>query len=91
MTVTLSSKGQLVIPKQIRDELQLEPGMEFDVHLGNHRQIVLTPVKSKEEILAALDRLQGMFAGADLIEDLEAEHRWEIERDEARIQSLGSR
>jgi len=89
MTVTLSSKGQLVIPKQIRDELQLEPGAEFEVRVGDHRQIVLTPVKSKEEILAALDRLKGMFVGSDPIAELEKEHQWESERDDTRIRSFG--
>ena len=75
MMVTLSSKGQLVIPKQIRDELQLEPGAEFDVQIDDRRQIVLTPVKSKEEIMAAVDRLQGMFAGSDLLTALEEDRK----------------
>lgn len=30
-TITLSSKGQIVIPKEIRDELHWEPGTELEV------------------------------------------------------------
>ena len=31
-TVTLSSKGQLVIPKAVRDHAQVVPGSRFSVH-----------------------------------------------------------
>ena len=87
--VTLSSKGQLVIPKQIRDDLQLEAGMEFLVRV-EHGEIILRRKPDVEAALKALNKLCGMFEGKGLIDDLEAEHRWEIERDEQRIASLGS-
>jgi AbrB family looped-hinge helix DNA binding protein len=90
MHVNLSSRGRVVIPKQIREELRLEPGTQFEVRIDEHRHIVLTPVRSKEEIMAATARLAGMFAGSDLLTALEEEHRWEIERDEARIRAFGS-
>lgn len=37
MTVaTMTSKGQITIPKEVRDELGLEPGMKIDfVRVGN--------------------------------------------------------
>jgi AbrB family looped-hinge helix DNA binding protein len=31
-TVTLSSKGQLVIPKAVREHAQVVPGSQFSVH-----------------------------------------------------------
>ncbi len=89
MTVKLSSKGQLVIPKDIRKTLNLKPGDEFNIELAG-RQIILQPVIDKQAALEAIDALYGMFPGSDLLDALEAEHRWEIERDKKREQSLHS-
>ena len=86
---TLSSKGQLVIPKQIRDDLQLEAGTEFLVWI-DRGEIILRRKPDVEAALEALEKLSGMFKGGDLIDELEAEHRWEIERDERRFASFGS-
>jgi AbrB family looped-hinge helix DNA binding protein len=33
MTTTLSERGQLVIPKSVRDRLSLHPGDDFDVQV----------------------------------------------------------
>lgn len=85
----LSSKGQLVIPKQIRDDLQLKSGMEFLVRV-DHGEIVLRRKSDEAAALRVLDELSGMLKGEGLIDDLEAEHRWEIERDERRFASFGS-
>ncbi len=89
MTIKLSSKGQLVIPQKIRQALNLKPGDEFNIELAG-RQIILQPVIDKQAALDAIDALYGMFPGSDLLDDLEAEHRWEIERDIKREQSLRS-
>lgn len=89
MNVKLSSKGQLVIPKEIRKALDLQPGTEFNVELVG-RQIILQPVVDKQTALEAIDALYGMFAGSNLLDDLEAEHRWEIERYLKREQSFSS-
>lgn len=42
-TVKLSTKGQVVIPKEIRDAGHLEPGMEFAIVFVDG-QIRMTPV-----------------------------------------------
>ncbi len=42
MTTTLSSKGQVVLPKQARLRLQLRPGMKFRCKVEG-TSIVLTP------------------------------------------------
>lgn len=89
MNVKLSSKGQLVIPKKIRKALNLQPGTEFDVEMVG-RQIILQPIVDKKTALEAIDALYGMFADSNLVDDLEAEHRWEIERDMKREQSFSS-
>lgn len=41
-TTRLSSKGQIIIPKSIRDALDLEPGMTFEVEV-TESGLVLRP------------------------------------------------
>jgi AbrB family looped-hinge helix DNA binding protein len=84
MVVKMTSKGQLVIPKKIRQALDLKPGAAFEVELDKG-QIVLKPVKSKADIDQTISELQALAGGANLLDDLEAERRWEIERDERRF------
>jgi AbrB family looped-hinge helix DNA binding protein len=54
---TVSSKGQFVIPAEIRESLGIEPGTRISVTLKDSR-IVLEPVS--EELV---DRTRGLFAG----------------------------
>lgn len=46
LTAKLTDKGQLVIPKSIRDQLHLAKGSEFAVTLENGR-VVLKPSRLK--------------------------------------------
>lgn len=71
--VKLSSKGQLVIPRAIRQALGLGPGTQFQVQIEGGR-IVLEPVASR----AALEALYGQYAGADFLTELEQEHHREL-------------
>lgn len=80
MVVKLSSKGQLVIPKEVRRALNLDAGAEFDVRVAEG-SIVLELLRELPE-----DALYGMFADVDLLADLEAEHRQEVE-DDARVRN----
>jgi AbrB family looped-hinge helix DNA binding protein len=68
MDTRLSSKGQVVIPKRVREELGLEPGARFHVRVAEG-SIVLEPVT--ESLIA---ELYGEFAGVDLLTALEREH-----------------
>jgi AbrB family looped-hinge helix DNA binding protein len=77
MVVKLSSKGQLVLPKAVRQLLKLRPGSEFDVHVSEGR-IVLEPITT-----TLVSALYGKYAGIDLLADLEAEHRSEVHDDAA--------
>jgi len=45
-TTTLTSKGQLVIPKQVRDALHLKSGTSLSVTTDGER-IVLEPISTK--------------------------------------------
>lgn len=74
--IKLSTKGQLVIPRHLRAALRLQAGDTLEVALVD-RSLVLTPLAD----VPPVDRLFGLLAGCDLIADLEAEHRGEIERE----------
>jgi AbrB family looped-hinge helix DNA binding protein len=41
MATTITSKGQVTIPKHIRDALQLEPGNAVDFAVNRHGEVVL--------------------------------------------------
>lgn len=49
-TATITSKGQITIPKRIRDELDLQPGdiLSFNIESGN--KITIRPEKESSEI-----------------------------------------
>jgi AbrB family looped-hinge helix DNA binding protein len=57
----LSSKGQVVIPKTIRDALNLEPGTEFTVKTVANT-VVLEPKtrRSKISVREAVERLRNL-------------------------------
>ncbi len=73
MLVTLSSKGQLVLPKSVREALHLSAGARLKVEVSGQK-IVLEQVT-----ISPIDELSGMFAGVDFLSALEAEHREELE------------
>ena len=80
MLTKLSSRGQLVIPKAIRQALGLRPGTQFHIRLMEGR-ILLEPV-----IPSLIGALYGKYPDADFLADLEAEHQREI-RDEGTIRA----
>ncbi|MDN5747890.1 MAG: AbrB/MazE/SpoVT family DNA-binding domain-containing protein [Pseudonocardia sp.] len=76
MTSRVGPKGQVVIPQQLRVELGIHPGDEVEMWLdGDH--VALRPV-------AEARPLRGRYRGEDLVGDLMAERRSEVERDAAR-------
>jgi len=75
----VTSKGQLVIPKRIRDRLGIAPGTEVHIEVVGDK-ILLEPIK----VRSPLEALYGRFAGTDLLSDLEAEHKEELRADETR-------
>ncbi len=79
MKKQLSSRGQIVIPKELRDKMGLEQGDDLQIYYENNR-LILKPDKSKQ----AVEKLEGALAGEDLLEDLEREHENERKHDELR-------
>lgn len=75
LTTKLSSKGQIVIPKGVRERLNIPSGTFFNIRLQKE-DIVLTPVKA-----TPIARLYGKFAGEKILDELEKEHADEIERE----------
>ena len=71
----ISSKGQVVIPKEVREKLKIKPGTFFHVRLEKNH-IVLIPMKK-----SPLDKLYGKFSGEKILADLEREHSDEIASD----------
>ena len=90
MAVKLSSKGQLVLPKHVRQELQLRSGAEFEVEVVDGK-IILQPVLKQEELKEILTRLRNIVQGTNLRAELEAERQEEKKREQKLEQSLRAR
>lgn len=75
MLLRLSSKGQLVIPKTIRESLRLKNGDQFQVRIVDGK-IVLDPVAK-----GLVEKLHGKYAGYNMLKTLEEEHKREIENE----------
>lgn len=78
----LTSKGQVVIPKVVREQLRWVPGTDLAVEIVDDGAVRLTLVEAGNPI----DLLYGCLKDLprDPLADLEAEHRAEIEADERR-------
>src|SRR5262249_21285501 len=78
----LTSKGQVVIPKAVRDRLRWAPGTELAVEEVGTGAVRLSALATADPI----DRMYGCLRAAprDPLAELEAEHRAEIEADEHR-------
>jgi AbrB family looped-hinge helix DNA binding protein len=67
MTSRVGPKGQVVIPKAMRDRLGIAPGDEVEFELEEDAVRV--------ERVSARESLKGRFAGLALTDVLEADHR----------------
>jgi len=78
-TLPLSPHIWNCCPKSVRDALGLENGSQLNLAFDGDR-IVLEPFLEDEVI----DLLYGMFSGEDVLDELEEEHRLEVEGDKQR-------
>ena len=78
LTVTLSSKGQIVLPQDIRRMLGLQEGDKLAVSLKD-RTVSLTPLPA--ERAADWQRWRGELAGTNALAEHVAEHAQEVERE----------
>lgn len=57
MSTTLTTKGQVTIPKHIRDALNLTPGGAVDFALNDAGQVIVQPAKP-QKAKRAMDRFE---------------------------------
>jgi AbrB family looped-hinge helix DNA binding protein len=76
MVTTVSTKGQLVIPAEIRERLGIEPGTKIAISVEGSR-IVLQPVERLIDELHGIfkSRADGPSATDELIADRRADDR----------------
>ena len=77
MSATVTSKGQLVIPAELRRKHKIEAGTKVKILEDQFGRIVLQPITDEY-----ISRVRGMLAhGPDLLANWEKEHREEGEHD----------
>jgi AbrB family looped-hinge helix DNA binding protein len=80
---TISSKGQIAIPKAVRERLNLGIGTEVSIDVQGEALVMKRLVRNSSDWRT----MQGMVRGGEsLTKALEAEHRAEIARDDNRIE-----
>jgi antitoxin PrlF len=82
MGTTLTSKGQVVIPKPIRERLGWRPGTRLEVKELEHGAVRLEPTRQDDDFEQLLDEVAGSLSEGDALRALEAEHRAEVDADE---------
>lgn len=96
----VSSKGWIVIPKQIRDEMGLRPGDDVSLMLsppapGVKQERGLYGLQLKRVPEDAVKRGRGLFARRpgqpSLAEELAEEHRLEVEKEERELRAQSRR
>ena len=80
---TISSKGQIAIPKAVRQRLNLKAGTEISIDVQGEALVMKRLVRNFPDWRT----MQGMVRGGEsLTQALKAEHRDELARDDARLQ-----
>lgn len=90
MTHKVGAKGQVVIPKAIRDEIGIEPGDEVVFEPDGKQVRIHRLADDPEQRRRRIEGLQGVWAGVPGLStaDLEAERRTEREREGRKAQRL---
>ena len=80
--VSISTKGQLVLPKEIRDKFQLNVGSKLRVFVENGR-IVLQPRSFEEDVrdfISSAIRQDGKKVNGDTLQEYQAKFRKAIDQ-----------
>lgn len=68
MIVTLTSKGQLTLPKAIRDQMNLDAGSKLDFSLREDGTLTARPMRSVSSLFGIVKRPRGV--GPATLQDL---------------------
>ena len=85
MIAKVSSKGQVVIPKEIREKMGIKSGAFLEFRQIDDKRLEVTVIKN------LIKELEGIYKGSGMLKELEREHKEEIERDELYSRRLGGR
>ena len=80
--VSISTKGQLVLPKEIRDKFQLNVGSKLRVFVENER-IVLQPRSFEEDVrdfISSAIRQDGKKVNGNTLQEYQAKFRKAIDQ-----------
>ncbi|HWP91032.1 MAG TPA: AbrB/MazE/SpoVT family DNA-binding domain-containing protein [Thermodesulfobacteriota bacterium] len=83
MIVKVSSKGQVVIPNEIREKMKIKAGVFLEFRQIDDKRLEVTVIKDPVE------ELHGILKGTNALQELEEEHRKEIEEDEILARRMG--
>lgn len=73
LTVRVSTKGRIVLPKAMRDDLKISQGSLFQV-THDDKRIILIPVRESWQ-----KRLYGKYRSGSLLEALEVDHAEDVD------------
>ena len=79
-TTRISERGQVVIPKEIRERLGLERGQLLEVEESEGAILMRARMQKGGSPTGGWRAWRGALEGSGTLEDLEAEHRREVER-----------
>ena len=85
MIAKVSSKGQVVVPKEIRKQMGIKSGAFLEFRQIDDKRLEVTVIKD------LIKELEGIYKGSGILKELEREHKEEIERDELYLRRLGGR
>ncbi len=85
INVTLSTKGQVVIPKTVRDQLKLKPGASLTLEIIGSQIVIGSSARKRGD----WRKLQGLFKGPESTAEIMAEaKREELEIEDRKLASL---
>ena len=65
-TATLTSKGQMTIPKEIRDELDLKPGDRVELNVLPDGRVLMTPTVPLASLAGMLPKPKRAYTVEDM-------------------------